>query len=99
MAKYLVNKKYKVQAKNMRDVELWLLDNHPEEYFSGSITQIGGTDFTIMAVREYYEEVFGTTDTKELVSKIKNAISNLKEVKECHDWEYDDIYGGDYSEC
>ena len=96
MNKYLVNKKYEIEAKDLDDAELWLLNNHPEEYYSGTITQVNGCDFMIIAVEEYYHRVFGTTDNNVIYKRLRDGIVNRPKLEEYNYEEY--IYGGEYSE-
>ena len=78
---FKVNNKYVVAKQQITDAELWLVTNHPDEYFSSNIVQVDvegnvikNGDFSIIATKEAYKEYNPELTDYELISKIERQL-------------------------
>lgn len=90
MKTFKVNDNYVIKANNLDEAERWLLNEHPEEYFGGVISEVEAPDFKrkisgdflFIAVKEYYQEVFNMTDETKIIERLKEIKNNIIETKE-----------------
>ena len=81
MKHFRINGKEVIEAKDLHEAEKYLIRTHPEEYFGANIIQTDGTDFMFIAIKEYYYDVFNTTDDSVILAKIKDVLENSIEVE------------------
>ena len=80
MKTFLINNKYEIKANEIEEAEKWLIENYPNEYFSSNIRQIDGNDFSIIAVEEYYQEIYNTKDRNIILNKIKEFLDKQTKI-------------------
>lgn len=70
---------------DLHHAELFLLANYPEYYFGASIIGVDNTDFSMVAVPEFYEQTYemhcGRNDRKFIIEKEMENV--LKKIKAC----------------
>lgn len=77
--RFKINNKYFISTNDLDNAEIWLLQNHPEEYFSANIVQVDENgnaiqngDFMLIAVLEHYQYELNMKDPKDIIKHIKN---------------------------
>lgn len=63
-----------MEFKSLNHAELWFLENHPEYYFGCNVCGVGNTDFSMVAVPSYYEELVNTNDRNFIIDGIKKSL-------------------------
>jgi hypothetical protein len=62
------SKEFLIEASNIADATKWMLLNYPDYYMGCSILSEDNSCFSYVPVPDFYEEVFGDLDRKELIS-------------------------------
>lgn len=78
---FKINDKYTVAKKQIINAEIWLITNHPDEYFSSHIVQVDvegnaikNGDFSLIATKESYKYYNPELTDYELLNKIETQL-------------------------